>query len=432
MSYHETTSTDPLTGMIQLIGGRWKLMIMRELTAGPRRFGDLRRSLGDISQKVLTDALRTMEEDGLIHRVVYPEVTLHVEYSLTALGYEMTALLRTMTSCYANYITTVENIERSPRQAEAAAFYKTSSAAVTVDLPDYKTRIQTAKALMAEADYIIAGTGSGINVASNINLFDKKTAKRLFPAYYEQGFNCIDDMINAFSQISPENELAYWDFWSEYLWEFRYRHPASQAHLDLFHILKDKSHFVVSSNADGQLEKTGLDLKHIYLPLGSYSYLQCAFPCEEKVYDAQPYIEKILADTDSGIGIRPESIPRCPSCGDYLVPNHYRCRNVSLASADRLAHRKDFLNFLNHSLGKRVVFLEIGSGFRLQNIIRRPCEDFTRKNERACLIRINSKFPQITDERLLEHALSFGENEAEVLHDLAYEGPLNPTDNAHP
>ena len=105
MSYHETTSTDPLTGMIQLIGGRWKLMIMRELTAGPRRFGDLRRSLGDISQKVLTDALRTMEEDGLIHRVVYPEVTLHVEYSLTALGYEMTALLRTMTSCYANYIT---------------------------------------------------------------------------------------------------------------------------------------------------------------------------------------------------------------------------------------------------------------------------------------------------------------------------------------
>ena len=79
-----------------------------------------------------------------------------------------------------------------------------------------------------------------------------------------------------------------------------------------------------------------------------------------------------------------------------------------------------------------MVFLEIGSGFRLQNIIRRPFEDFTRKNERACLIRINSKFPQITDERLLEHALSFGENEAEVLHDLAYEGPLNPTDNAHP
>ena len=69
-----------------LIGSKWKLLIIRNLLARPWRFNELKKDLEGISQKVLTDSLRSMEADGIITRTVYPEVPPRVEYSLTELG----------------------------------------------------------------------------------------------------------------------------------------------------------------------------------------------------------------------------------------------------------------------------------------------------------------------------------------------------------
>ncbi|WP_303131510.1 helix-turn-helix domain-containing protein [uncultured Olsenella sp.] len=76
----------PVETTAQLIGSKWRLLILRDLLGGSRRFGELRRSVGDISQKVLTTNLRDMEEHGLVVRRVYPEVPPRVEYGLTELG----------------------------------------------------------------------------------------------------------------------------------------------------------------------------------------------------------------------------------------------------------------------------------------------------------------------------------------------------------
>lgn len=76
----------PVAATVGLIGSKWKLLILRDLMARPWRFNELRRDLAGISQKVLTDSLRSMEEDGLILRKVFPEVPPHVEYSLSPLG----------------------------------------------------------------------------------------------------------------------------------------------------------------------------------------------------------------------------------------------------------------------------------------------------------------------------------------------------------
>lgn len=76
----------PVETTAQLIGSKWRLLILRDLLGGSRRFGELRRSVGDISQKVLTTNLRDMEEHGLVVRCVYPEVPPRVEYGLTELG----------------------------------------------------------------------------------------------------------------------------------------------------------------------------------------------------------------------------------------------------------------------------------------------------------------------------------------------------------
>ncbi|MCD8062760.1 MAG: helix-turn-helix transcriptional regulator [Akkermansiaceae bacterium] len=86
----------PVETTLQLISSRWKVLIIRELLQGTRRFGELRKSIGPVTQKVLTAHLRTMEEDGLLTRKVYAEVPPRVEYTLTELGYSLHPILASM------------------------------------------------------------------------------------------------------------------------------------------------------------------------------------------------------------------------------------------------------------------------------------------------------------------------------------------------
>lgn len=86
----------PVATTVQLIGSKWKLLIIRNLRARLWRFNELKKSLEGISQKSLTDSLRSLEEDGLIIRTVYPEVPPRVEYSLSELGETMRPILDAM------------------------------------------------------------------------------------------------------------------------------------------------------------------------------------------------------------------------------------------------------------------------------------------------------------------------------------------------
>ena len=86
----------PVATTVALVGSKWKLLILRNLMARPWRFNELRRDLAGISQKVLTDSLRSMEEDGLVTRTVYAEVPPRVEYALSDLGETMRPIISSM------------------------------------------------------------------------------------------------------------------------------------------------------------------------------------------------------------------------------------------------------------------------------------------------------------------------------------------------
>lgn len=86
----------PVEMTLMLISDRWKVLIIRDLLDGTKRFGELKKSIGNVSQKVLTANLRAMEDSGLLTRKVYPEVPPRVEYTLTETGYSLKPVLDAM------------------------------------------------------------------------------------------------------------------------------------------------------------------------------------------------------------------------------------------------------------------------------------------------------------------------------------------------
>lgn len=86
----------PVATTVALIGSKWKLLILRNLMARPWRFNELKKDLNGVSQKVLTDSLRSLEEDGIVTRTVYPEVPPRVEYALSDPGESMRPIIDMM------------------------------------------------------------------------------------------------------------------------------------------------------------------------------------------------------------------------------------------------------------------------------------------------------------------------------------------------
>ena len=98
----------PVETTLTLINDKWKVLILRDLLSGTKRFGELKKSIGHVTQKVLTAQLRQMEESGLLTRTVYAEVPPRVEYTLTELGYSLKPILDAMLVWGENYKKKVE------------------------------------------------------------------------------------------------------------------------------------------------------------------------------------------------------------------------------------------------------------------------------------------------------------------------------------
>ena len=105
----EEMPTCPVATTVELIGSKWKLLIIRNLLTRPWRFNELKKDLAGISQKVLTDNLRSLESDNLITRTVYPEVPPRVEYALSELGETLRPILDSMAAWGEAYKTNPTN-----------------------------------------------------------------------------------------------------------------------------------------------------------------------------------------------------------------------------------------------------------------------------------------------------------------------------------
>lgn len=120
MKTKEELPACPVATAVSLIGGKWKLLILRNLKARPWRFNELQRNLDGISQKVLTDSLRQMIEDGLAYRYDYHEMPPRVEYSLTQLGRQMLPIIDALAAFGTYYKSTLAETGMQCKETQSA------------------------------------------------------------------------------------------------------------------------------------------------------------------------------------------------------------------------------------------------------------------------------------------------------------------------
>jgi len=113
-----TTECRRVSTILSRIGDKWTILVVRELGGGSKRFSEIKRGLGSISQKMLTTTLRALERDGFVNRTVFPTVPPRVDYELTPLGHDLLKPVRTLSEWA---LTNAERIEKAQRKFDASA-----------------------------------------------------------------------------------------------------------------------------------------------------------------------------------------------------------------------------------------------------------------------------------------------------------------------
>ncbi len=252
----------------------------------------------------------------------------------------------------------------------------------------YLDNIEKIKELINNADYILVGAGAGLSASGGINYLDKELAKKWFPQYEELNLNSIVEIQSAFWDLTEENVLAYWGYWSRHIYNIRYKTEATKPYLDLYKLLKDKKHFIITTNVDGQFEKAGFRKENIFAPQGDYALFQCLKPCSNELYNNKEMINTMIKNIENKFYIREEEVPICPKCGGFLVPNLRK--DNSFVQEPHFKTFNAFNSFIEKARGKNFVLLELGVGYNTPVIIKYPFENITLEYPKnTTLVRIN-------------------------------------------
>jgi NAD-dependent SIR2 family protein deacetylase len=259
---------------------------------------------------------------------------------------------------------------------------------------------EEAKAILRDAERIIVGAGAGLSAAGGINYVSPDFFRQHYPAFASQGYQTIWSTIGQFWDVTPATENQYWAFFSHHVRTIRFEHPVVEPYKDLLEYLVPSSpdrqareYFVVTTNVDAQFSKAGFPSGKIWAMQGDYSLFQCEVPCTREVYNNEEMIRVMQNSFNPDtLTIDPATIPRCPRCGRRLVPNLRK--DNTFVEEPHLVNRPLYQAFLQQSVGKKVVFLELGVGFNSPGALKYPFEQLVAANPTFRLVRVNMNDPQ--------------------------------------
>jgi NAD-dependent SIR2 family protein deacetylase len=279
------------------------------------------------------------------------------------------------------------------------------------------SKVTTIKTAIEKADLIIIGVGSGLSSAAGLLYDDFATFAAWFPGYHEHyGLHNSNEAI--FYHFPSFEE--YYAFWSRFIFTVRYKYPAGKPYLDLYRIIKDKNHFILTTNTDGQFLKASFNPEKICTPQGDYAFFQCSQPCNNKIYHNKNMVQTMLSHIgNTDFAIQTEDIPYCPDCGKLLIPNIRNAGNF--VEEPWIKNYMEINNLLSVHKGQNILLLELGVGFNTPGIIRFPFELLTLQRKNTELIRINLNDKEISLLANYENAAIMQGDIETILHKLAKE-----------
>ena len=266
------------------------------------------------------------------------------------------------------------------------------------DTPDGIAKLRRA---LDEADAVIIGAGAGLSTSAGFiytgerfeKYFSDFIARYHFRDMYSGGFYAME---------LPAQEL--WAYWSRYIFINRYMDAPKPVYKELFDLVKDKDHFVLTTNVDHCFQKAGFDKRRLFYTQGDYGLWQCSKPCHNRTYDNEETVRRmvlaqgfVIAENGDLIvpdgvtlkmSIPAELVPRCPVCGEPMGMN-LRADDTFVEDEGWHAAGQRCNEFLRRHQDLKVLFLETGVGWNTPGIIKYSFWHMTEKWKDAAYACLN-------------------------------------------
>jgi NAD-dependent SIR2 family protein deacetylase len=254
----------------------------------------------------------------------------------------------------------------------------------------YYDKLNKVRQAIQNAEAILIGGGAGLSNSAGLSYSGDRFALHFSDFISRYG---LTDMYSAgFYPFRTQEEK--WAYWSRHIKVNRYDPGPGQVYLDLLELVRDKIHFVITTNVDAQFEKAGFEQEKVFAVQGDYGRFQCANACHKTLYANKKTIWQMVSE-QLNCRIPSHLIPKCPRCGGFMEPN---LRKDQFFVEDENWHRanKRYLQFMTSLDSKPFVLLELGVGYNTPVIIKIPFERIAANHPNATLVRINKDFPEVS------------------------------------
>lgn len=250
-----------------------------------------------------------------------------------------------------------------------------------------------------EAESILIGASNGLSIAEGYNIFDNDQRFRSHFSDFQRKYGIRSLIQGSFGGFGTENEM--WSYYSRMAYHYMYNTQPSSLMQTLYALVKDKPHFVVTSNTDDHFAMAGFDRKSIFEIEGNMKDMQCVRGCHDKVYSNREAV-CAMQEHEQGMEIPTQYLPKCPVCGGPMQL-HVPVNQAFVRDEDWKMQSERYMDFIDGFHSKKLLILEFGVGARNQ-LIKAPFMKLAYSVPEAFYITFNKGevyiLPQIQDKAM--------------------------------
>lgn len=278
--------------------------------------------------------------------------------------------------------------------------------------------------IFSQADAVFIGAGAGLSTSAGF-VYDGERFHRYFADFEEKyGFH---DMYSGGFYPFPTLE-EHWAYWSRFIFLNRYCNPPRPVYQKLLELVKDKDYFVLTTNVDHCFQKAGFEKHRLFYTQGDYGLWQCSKPCNNKTYDNEEIVRRmvqmqgfqitergleLLAGTTPKMSISSDLVPHCPVCGAPMSMN-LRADNTFVQDEGWYIAAGRYDDFVRRHKNTPVLYLELGVGMNTPGIIKYNFWQQVYENPKASYICIN-KGESYAPKEIADRSICFDTDIAQVL-----------------